>query len=141
MATVLEDFTTEKQRSVVRFLRAKGLNAKDIHKEMFPLYGGKCLSPKAFHNWVKKFYQGRSKVADDARSVAVMAETLVKRLLCCEFRCNKCISVIAISDLFTDSPSYLLHSCQHDNIRQMQLPSGTTCFGTFSVDIVVLIGM
>jgi hypothetical protein len=34
------------------FLWAKGLNAKDINKEMFPVYGGKCLSLKAVHNWV-----------------------------------------------------------------------------------------
>jgi hypothetical protein len=41
---VLEDCITEEQRSVVRFyLRAKGLNAKDIHKETCPVYGGKCL--------------------------------------------------------------------------------------------------
>jgi hypothetical protein len=36
------------------FLWKKGLNAKDIHKEMFPVYGGKCLSHKAVHNWVEK---------------------------------------------------------------------------------------
>jgi hypothetical protein len=52
MATVLEGYTSEEQRSVVRFLWAKGLNAKDIHKEMFSVYGGKCLSRKAVHNWV-----------------------------------------------------------------------------------------
>jgi hypothetical protein len=33
---------------------AKGLNVKDIHKEMFPVYGEKCLSCKAVHNWVQK---------------------------------------------------------------------------------------
>jgi hypothetical protein len=38
----------------VRFWWAKGLNAKDIHKEMFPVYGGKCLSRKAVHKWVEK---------------------------------------------------------------------------------------
>jgi hypothetical protein len=38
-------------------LWAKGLNAKDIHKEVFPVYGEKCLSHKAVHNWVKKFSQ------------------------------------------------------------------------------------
>jgi hypothetical protein len=32
MATVTEEYITEKQRSVVSFLWAKGLNAKDIHK-------------------------------------------------------------------------------------------------------------
>jgi hypothetical protein len=39
------------------FLWAKGLNAKYIHKEMFPLYAEKCLLRKAIHNWVKKFSQ------------------------------------------------------------------------------------
>jgi hypothetical protein len=43
MVTVFEDCTTKKQRPVVRLLWAKGLNAKGIHKEMFPVYGGKCL--------------------------------------------------------------------------------------------------
>jgi hypothetical protein len=52
MATVLEECTTEEQCSVVRFLLTKGLNAKDVHKEMFPVYVGKCLSRKAFHSWV-----------------------------------------------------------------------------------------
>jgi hypothetical protein len=33
-------------------LWAKGLNAKDINKEMFYVYGGKCLSLKAVHTWV-----------------------------------------------------------------------------------------
>jgi hypothetical protein len=35
-------------------LWAKGPSAKDIHKEMFPVYGGKCLLRKAVHNWVEK---------------------------------------------------------------------------------------
>jgi hypothetical protein len=48
MATVVEDCNTKEQDSVVRFLWANGLNAKDIHKEMFPVYGGKCWSHKAF---------------------------------------------------------------------------------------------
>jgi hypothetical protein len=40
MATMLDEYATEKQGFVMRFfLWAKGLNAKDIHKEMFPVYG------------------------------------------------------------------------------------------------------
>jgi hypothetical protein len=54
MATVLQECAIEEQRSVMRFLWSKGLNAKDIHKEMFAVYGGKCSSCKAFHNWVEK---------------------------------------------------------------------------------------
>jgi hypothetical protein len=51
----------------LRFLWEKGLNAKDIHKEMFHIYGRKRLSCKAVHNCVEKFSQGHSKVADDAQ--------------------------------------------------------------------------
>jgi hypothetical protein len=59
-------------------LWAKGLNGKDIHKEMFPVYGGKCLSRKAVHNWVEKFAQGRSKVA--GRPGEIAAEAAVQRV-------------------------------------------------------------
>jgi hypothetical protein len=38
----------------MRFVKAKRLDAKDIHKEMFPIYGRKCLSCKAVHNWTEK---------------------------------------------------------------------------------------
>jgi hypothetical protein len=55
MATRLEVCTAEEQRSVVRsFLWTKGLYVKDIDKEIFPVYGGKCLSRKAVHNCVEK---------------------------------------------------------------------------------------
>jgi hypothetical protein len=77
---------TEEQRFFCAFLWAKGPSAKNIHKEMFPVCGGKYLSRKAVHIWVEKFSQGHSKVADDARPGAEIAETTVKRLLCCGFR-------------------------------------------------------
>jgi hypothetical protein len=80
METVLEEYSTEKQRSVVCFW-AKRLNTKDIRKEIFPVYGGKCLSRKVVHNWVDKFSQGSLKVTD-----AEVAETTAKAFLCCGFR-------------------------------------------------------
>jgi hypothetical protein len=86
MATLLEECITEEQSSAVCFCGQKGLNANDINKEMFSVYGGKCLSRKAVHNWVEKFPEGRSKVADDARPVAEVAETTVKKTLRCGFR-------------------------------------------------------
>jgi hypothetical protein len=67
----------------VRFLWAKRLNAEDDYKEMFPVYDGKCLSRKAVHNWVEKFSQGRSKVADDARPgcpVEIATEATAQRV-------------------------------------------------------------
>jgi hypothetical protein len=80
------------------FLCTKGLSAKDIHKEMFPVYGGKCLSRKAVHSCGEKFSQGRSKVADDTRQSAKVAETTDKRLYAVGFdalvkRWDKCINV------------------------------------------------
>jgi hypothetical protein len=86
MTTVLEECRTEEQRCVVGFFVCERLNAKDIHKEVFPVCGGKFLSRKTVHNCVEKFSQGRLKVADDTRPVAEMAEAVIKRLLCCGFR-------------------------------------------------------
>jgi hypothetical protein len=54
MATVLEAVLQKSSALLWFFLWAKG-HAKDIHKEMFAAYGGKGLSPKAVHNWVKKY--------------------------------------------------------------------------------------
>jgi hypothetical protein len=135
MVTVLEDCTTEEQRSVMPFLSwAKGLNEEDIYKEMFPVHGRKCLSRKAVLIWVQK--SGR-RVADDEE-----VETTVRKLLrqhskdfhAAGFdelvkRWNKCIDVgggyvekymfsplkvrishvsrfISICDLLTQSPSH-----------------------------------
>jgi hypothetical protein len=49
------------------------------------------VSHKAVHNWVENFFQGLSKFVDDARPGrpgAEVAETTVKRVLSCEFRCK-----------------------------------------------------
>jgi hypothetical protein len=54
MATMLEEYITEEQHSVVHFLCSKGLSARD-HKEMFPVYVGKCLSRKAIPSWWQMF--------------------------------------------------------------------------------------
>jgi hypothetical protein len=54
MATVLDECTAEDQLSVVSFQWAKVFNEKEIHKEIFPVYVGKCFLRKAVHNWVKE---------------------------------------------------------------------------------------
>jgi hypothetical protein len=74
--------TTEEQRSVLRFLRARGLSAKDIHKDMFPAYGGKCLSHKAVHNCVENVSLMTKRLKQRCRS----GWDAVKRLVCCGFR-------------------------------------------------------
>jgi hypothetical protein len=55
MTTVLEECTIEEQRSVVRYWWPKGFTAKDIPKEMFPVYGGKSLSGKAVQPQLQTF--------------------------------------------------------------------------------------
>jgi hypothetical protein len=97
MATVLEEYATEEQSSVVHFCGQKD-SMQRIFIKIFPVYGGKCLSHKAVHNWVNKFSQGRSKVVDVTRPghpVAQVAKTTVKRLLCCGFqRTSKAIGQV-----------------------------------------------
>jgi len=47
MAALLNTCTTIEERGVVRFLWAKDMAAKDINKEMLPMYGEHCLSRQA----------------------------------------------------------------------------------------------
>ena len=68
MAAPLNTSTTIEQHGVVRFLLAKGMAAKDIHKEMLPMYDEYCLSRQAVHNWVQKFSEGRTSIEDEHRS-------------------------------------------------------------------------
>jgi hypothetical protein len=47
MATPVEVYNTTEERSVVRLSWSRKLSTKDIHKEIFPVYDGNCLSCKA----------------------------------------------------------------------------------------------
>ena len=47
MAAPLNTRTTIEQRGAVLFLWAEVMAAKDIHKEMLPMYGEHCLSRQA----------------------------------------------------------------------------------------------
>jgi hypothetical protein len=64
---VLEEYNTEEQRPVVRFFVGKRTQRNGYTLTTFTVYDRKCFSRKAVHNWVEKFSQGQSKVADDAR--------------------------------------------------------------------------
>jgi hypothetical protein len=67
MAAPLNTCTAIEQRGVVRFLWAKGMAAKDIHKEMVPMYGEHCLSRHAVPNLVQKFMEGGTIIEDEHR--------------------------------------------------------------------------
>jgi hypothetical protein len=94
MVIVLEEYTTEERRSVMRFLWAKGLNANDIHKAMFPVYGGKCLPCKAVHSWVEK--RGK-RFADDEEVETELQKWLKHRpkdFYALVKRWNECVSML-----------------------------------------------
>jgi len=49
------------------FFWAKGLNAKEIHSEMCPVYGKNCCTRPAIHVWCKKFARGTESIVDKVR--------------------------------------------------------------------------
>jgi len=57
--------SSKEQRSVIRLLWAKGLNANAIQSEMRPVYGDKYFTRPAVHVWCKKFAYGRESVVDE----------------------------------------------------------------------------
>jgi hypothetical protein len=73
------------------FLWAKVLNAKDNHKDMFPVHGGKCLSRKAVHNWVENSLKDVRKVSDDEMGVWNWLRQQSKDFYAAGF--DKCINV------------------------------------------------
>jgi len=68
MAAPLNTCTTIERRGFVRFLWEKNMEAKDIHKEMLPMYCEHCLSRQAVHNWVQKFSEWRKIIEDEHRA-------------------------------------------------------------------------
>jgi hypothetical protein len=54
------------------FLSAKGLNAKDMHKEMLPIYGGKCR--------IKRFTAWSRNPLKDVRKSQMMPDQMRKWL-------------------------------------------------------------
>jgi len=68
MVAPLNMRTTIEQHGVVWFLWAKGMAAKDIHKEMLPIYSEHCLSCQAVHNGAQKFSEWRTSIEDEHRA-------------------------------------------------------------------------
>jgi transposase len=115
---MLEEYTTEKQYSLIRILWAKGLTAKDIHKEMFPVYYGECLSRRVVHSWVKKFSQGHWKIIDDARPgrpVEIATEATMQQVK--EFiRTDRSMTIDSVATAVGCSHG-LEYSIMHDHLK------------------------
>ena len=98
MAAPLSTCTKIEQRGVVRFLWAKNMEAKDIHKEMLPMYGEHCLSRQAVHNWVQKFSEWRTSIEDEHRAVRAWFRQQPKEFFAAGFqglvkRWDKCLNL------------------------------------------------
>jgi hypothetical protein len=106
---MIEDCITGEQRSVICFLWAKKPSAKDIHKDTFPVYGKKCLSRNAVHNWVANVslmtkMQVSTHWYSDGRSVPVLVEDMSRNKCFFQVLILQILRLISICDLFTDSP-------------------------------------
>ena len=85
MAAPLNTCTTIEQRGVVRFLWAKEMAAKDIHKEMVPMYVEHCLSLQAVHNWVREVLGWAEKYRRRTSSRSDYVPTATTIILCRRF--------------------------------------------------------
>lgn len=67
-------------QSVIRFLAAKQMSAKDIHSELCAVYGEDCMSSGMVRRWVRDFKNGRTDVHDEQRAgrPSVSDETIAK---------------------------------------------------------------
>jgi hypothetical protein len=116
----------------------KGLDAKNFHKQMCPVYDETHLSRKEVHNWVEKVSQGRSKVADERRcesgwdnsqKISMQRDKCINvggqyvEKFYFQVRISYVLSFILICDLFTDCPSYY---------RNMSNDGGLVAAGTTS---------
>jgi hypothetical protein len=134
MVTMLGRVYYQRAALLCIFLWAKGLTAKDIHKEMFPVFGGKCTVHKVVHMWVEKrgkhfandkeaetevqkwlrqqskdFYAaGFDTLAMQWYKCIMLVEDMSKNERFSQVRIS-CVSyIITICDLLTDSPSYIV---------------------------------
>lgn len=68
MAGVLNTSTAYEQRSVIRFLWSKGRTPIEIHREMQPTYGERCLALRSVRWWCSEFENGRENLHDNERA-------------------------------------------------------------------------
>lgn len=58
---------TGKQRDVLQFLCAKGLQPACVYERMSGMYGENCLSKKSMKKWHQRFREGHISLTDDPR--------------------------------------------------------------------------
>jgi transposase len=56
------------QRAVIRFFTLKGLNSKQIHSKLVPVYQTDAVTLPTVYKWSARFRIGRTELLDDPRS-------------------------------------------------------------------------
>ena len=74
------------------------MEAKDIQKEMLPMYGEHCLSRQAVPNWVQMFSEGRTSIEDEHRVGLIAFRQQLKEFFAAGFqglvkRWDKCLNL------------------------------------------------
>ena len=62
MDTIVADPTSFEVRAVIRFLRAEGQSAAEIHRQLCRVYGANVMSDSCVREWCTKFRDGRTDV-------------------------------------------------------------------------------
>jgi hypothetical protein len=75
--------------------------AKDIHKEMLPMYGEHCLSRQSVHDWVQKFSEGRTSIEGEHRAVCAWFRQQPQEFYAAAFqglvkRWDKCLNLYGV---------------------------------------------
>jgi len=75
------------------------MEAKDIHKEMLPMYSEHCLSCQAVNNWVQKFSEGRTSIEDEHQASRLVEIATLETLQCVEdiIRAERRVTIDAVA--------------------------------------------
>ena len=85
------------------------MEAKDIHKEMLPMYGEHCPSRQAVHNWAQNFSEGRTSIEDEhgaGRPVEIATPETLRRVKDI-IRAERTVTVDAFFHLFAPLKHHL----------------------------------
>jgi len=97
------------------------MEAKDILKEMVPMYGEHCLSRQAVHNWVQKFWEGRTSIED--KFYAAGFQGLVKRFDKClnlygDYVEKKNVDCMSLSPFYSFQSRFVTHLLNRPRRKQ-----------------------
>jgi hypothetical protein len=82
MCPTIDNPTNCEIRDIICFLRAKSMNAAEIHRELCAVYGQQVMSEGTLRQWCRMVKDGRTNVHDEERSgrPSVVSDDFVQNL-------------------------------------------------------------